>query len=375
MIPRPLSPLCSTLLAATLLAPGTATARAAFAPQGTLLRPVVIAYSNENGQVPLNEKSTAPCNYAVTNVYPNQVTPDGRNRAVISAVSQHGDLTHQGGSRWILDVRVTGTVGNVTVDALIATPETTGSLQNPTWYYVPSADDGVDRVLLDNSTYHPLAAAWATGVNAGKLKVAFVGTGPVGAQTVTGLFVGNVVWGANGPMGPLQDITLVTPGDFGGCGGVNLWKWGTMNHLVLVVPALDGGSELWIADVSGIPAVAPTLVYTGISGDVRGAALSRDGTTLAYVGPASQGRPILLRTLVSGQTCQLATAGPVQPQTVSGLEWSPDDLDIAFHAYANGDGAPSTWAIAVSGKGKPKKLASPRPNGSGGTYVGPKWRR
>jgi hypothetical protein len=324
----------------------------------SILRPTIIGYSNQVPSHPLGRPEWLYLCGLVGNHHPDQFKPDGKNRAQIHSVSPMGDLSHEGGGRWILEVRLTGPYPNVVFNALIATPESVASETNPTWYYVPAEDDPVDRVLLDASVYSPESAMWATQVVGGKIKVGFVGVGPVGGLPTRGLFVGSVTWGGSGPVGPVQDITLVAPGDPNPCTAM-FWKWGTANQLVFELTTVSGGSELWIADVSGIPAVPPALVFTGVAFAAayphHYPALSRSGLRLAYVTETATGRAIHVRTLATGATYTLPV-GNLSSNSIHGVEWSPDDQAIVFSARTPSN--PSYSAYKSSTTNQPDKLTS-----------------
>ncbi len=331
-------------------------------PAQSILHPVIIGYSNQVPSHPLGRPEWLYyCGGTVGNSHPDQFAPDGKNRAQIHSVSPTGDLTHEGGARWILDVRLTGPYPNVVVNALISTPESVASETNPTWYYVPAQDDPVDRVLLDTSVYYPHWAMWSTQVVGGRIKVAFWGTGPVAGQTTNGLFVGNVTWGASGPVGPMQDITLVAASEADACDRW-FWKWGTANQLVFEVPTLTGGSELWLADVSGIPTLPPTLMFTGVSFAAsypfHYPALSRSGLYLAYVDNTATGRAIHVRTIATGDRYTLPV-GNLSSNSINGVEWAPDDLSIVFSSRTPSNPAYSAYKSSSSGStNQPTKLTS-----------------
>lgn len=336
----------TTTVALFLALAGTASAQ-------SILHPTIIGYSNQN---PTHPPGNPMWLYfgggTCANSHPDQFKPDGKNRALIHSVSPMGDLTHEGGARWILDIRMTGPYPDVQVNAMIARPETVASETNPTWYYVPAQDDPVDRVLLDTSVYLPERAQWSTQVAGGRINVGFFGTGPVAGQNKRGLFVGHVTWDASGPVGPMQDITLVVEGD------AFDWKWGTANQLVFQIPAIGGGNELWLADVSGIPAVAPTVAYTGVTGAVANPALSRSGSYVAYVNDTATGRAIHVRAIATGATYTLPV-GNVSSNSINGVEWSPDDQFIVFSARTPSNPWASVYKSNSSGStNQPDKLTS-----------------
>ena len=248
--------------------------------------------------------------------HPDQMETDGSPRALVRAVSILGDLTHGGGSRFVLDVREAADGSR----ALIATAETVGTGENPTWYYdgPGGADDGTDRVLLTSAAWTLRRARWSRDGS----KVAFQATSLV--TNAAGIWVADVVLDAGGVPGGLANIVLVAVDG-------ELPAWGGNRHIVFLRGTGSDGFGSGPGNGFVVDVTVPTSPIEVPLGPVTSPpGLSSTGGLVVYSRDLGARWDLFVRDLGTNVETQITDAGRA-PETQPGYPtWSPDDTMILF---------------------------------------------
>lgn len=315
--------------------------------QPSLLRPVIIGHAGSisgGAQYRYNAPPTwldlIDTTYAVH--HPDQMTETGSNRALIAAVSAVGDLSHGGGSRYVLDVREAAAGGK----ALIAAPESAGSLENPTWYYDgPGGDDDThDRILVNPGEFDVNAGRWSRDGSRVAFQATSIGTGQ------SGIWIADVVLSASGQPYSIANIVLVA------LGGTHP-RWGG-NRLAFMrnletgyTDHMPGPGDGFVVDVS-----VPTAPIETVLGRVTSPPdLSSDGNIALYSKVMGDRWDLIVRDLSNGAETRITDQSRVPEPHPAYPTFSPDNQRIVFsttHACFSTTGCRSLAVIDVIGSSR-----------------------
>ena len=259
--------------------------------------------------------------------HPDVLEDGGNGRGLVQAVSQYGDLTHGGGDRFIVDLRQ-ATDGSL---ALIATAETPGTPENPTWYYAGagSADATTDHVLLTDQDFRfDLDHARARWSRDGS-RIAFVAESVASGDE--GIFLGDVTVNAAGHPDGLSNIRLIAAQ-----GREPLWGDATSLGFYRGDPYAAQGFVLEITDPNN-PLEVPL-------GPILGwVAPNSSGDVVAYARSAGGRQDIFVLDLPSGVETQVTDSRSVPEARVNYPTWSPDDTRLVVSVE---DGNPICQSLA-----------------------------
>ena len=271
--------------------------------------------------------------------HPEQLTPAGQERALVPCVSRRGDLTHGGGARYVVDVRIDAGGGQ----ALIATLPESASEENPSWYYDGSggADDGHDHVLSTDAQFLVDAARWSRDGTRLALEATEVATGNFG------IFVADVVFDGSGHPTGLVGATLVA-----GAGRQPSWGGDRIGF--------HRGVDLWGGDGYFVDVSAPSAPIEVALGPVAGwVSLDGDGSHAVFARDTGARRDLFVVDLASLATTQVTDASRVTEESANFPSWSTDDATLLFSVQRERPGCHGLATISPYGSDNRRLISQP----------------